>query len=65
MECGMENKPAKKNNWTVILFLLAGILYILAAFHPFTNETGIDYINIPIGVVFLAIGIAEWRAKNK
>jgi hypothetical protein len=61
----MENKPANKSNVSDILFILAGVLFMVAAFHPFTNETGIDYVNIPIGVVFLVIGIAEWRAKKK
>lgn len=61
----MENKPANKSNVSAILFILAGILFILAAFHPFTNDTGIDYVYFPIGAVFLIIGIAEWRAKKK
>jgi hypothetical protein len=57
----MENKPANKNNLAAILFILAGVLFMLAAFHPFVARAGIDYVNFPIGAVFLVIGIAELR----
>lgn len=60
----MENKPANKINVAAALNILAGFLFILAAIHPLSIGTGIDYVYIPIGLVFLVIGIAEIRKKK-
>jgi hypothetical protein len=61
----MENKSPNKLNVAAVLNILAGVIFILAAFHPLSVGTGIDYVYIPIGVVFLVIGIAEMREKKK
>jgi hypothetical protein len=60
----MDNKPTNKINVAATLNILAGIIFLLAVFHPFTAGTGLDYVYIPIGVVFLVLGIAGIRAKK-
>jgi hypothetical protein len=61
----MENKPTNKINVAATLNILAGIIFLLSVFHPFIAGTGIDYVYIPIGVVFLVIGIMGVREKKK
>jgi hypothetical protein len=61
----MENKSPNKLNVAAVLNILAGVIFLLSVFHPFTAGTGIDYVYIPIGVVFLVVGIAEVRKKKE
>jgi uncharacterized membrane protein HdeD (DUF308 family) len=61
----LENKPANKSKVSAILSILAGVIFILAAFHPFVSGAGIDYVFILIGLVFLVIGIMGVREKKK
>ena len=61
----MENKPADKINVSALFNILAGVLFMLAAFHPLTGEKGIDYAYIFIGLLLLIVGIMEVRKKSK
>ena len=53
----MDNKNKKSIPISSILNLIAGALFVLAAFHVLTNDAGIDYPYIFIGIVFLVLGI--------
>ena len=54
----MDNKPTPKFHTASALNILAGVIFVAAAFHPFTGEPGIDYALIFIGLVFIILGIA-------
>ena len=53
----MDNKNKKSLPISSMLNLIAGILFVLAAFHILTSDVGIDYRYIFIGIVFLVLGI--------
>jgi hypothetical protein len=53
----MDDKNKKSLLISSILNLFAGVLFVLAAFHVITNEAGIDYTSILIGIVFLILGL--------
>jgi hypothetical protein len=59
----MENKPTPKFNTASALNILAGVIFVAAAFHPLTGEPGIDYALIFIGLVFIIVGIAGMVKK--
>ena len=61
----MEPKPANKFNTASALNILAGVLFVAAAFHPFTGEPETDYGYIFIGLVFIVLGIAGVLRKVK
>jgi hypothetical protein len=59
----------KKSNYPIrissAINLLAGVLWVFAAFHPITGGTGIDYWFIVFGVFFIAAGIVGLlQARN-
>jgi hypothetical protein len=53
----MGGKPANKFNYSAALNILAGVLFVIAAFHPLTGEQGVDYLYIFVGVLFAIAGI--------
>ncbi len=55
-----------KKSWLIssISNLLAGALFILAAFHLITKEAGIDYWYILLGIVFLVSGLMPIINRN-
>ena len=61
----MKINPGKLSNLSAWINLLAGVLWIVAAFHPITGEPGIDYWFILFGVFFLAAGILGLLAGRK
>jgi hypothetical protein len=61
----METKPANSSRTSALINLLAGVLWIIAAFHPITGGTGIDYWYIALGIFFLVAGILGlYRARK-
>ncbi len=61
----MENKLASKFNTASALNILAGVLFVAAAFHPLTGEPGVEYAYIFIGALFILLGIAGVIRKSK
>jgi len=61
----MENKPTNRLNTAAALNILAGVLFVAAAFHPFTGEQGVEYAYIFIGLLFILLGIAGVVKKTK
>jgi hypothetical protein len=55
-EAGMKKEPVKIHSISAAINILAGLLWILAAFHPLTGEPGVDYLFIVLGLFFLAAG---------
>jgi hypothetical protein len=61
----MQSKPTSKFNTASALNILAGVIFVAAAFHPLTGEAGVDYAYIFIGLVFIIVGIAGMVKKSK
>ncbi len=61
----MEHKPANKFNTASALNILAGVIFVAAAFHPLTGEPGVDYVYIFIAAVFIILGIVGMVRKAK
>jgi hypothetical protein len=55
-EEAMRKNPANTLKISASINLLAGVLWILAAFHPITGDAGVDYLDIVLGIFFLAAG---------
>jgi len=53
----VDKKPIIPIRISSAINLLAGVLWVIAAFHPITGGTGIDYWYIVFGVFFMAAGI--------
>ena len=53
----MDKKPIHPMRISSAINLLAGTLWVVAAFHPITGGTRIDYWYIVFGVFFLVAGI--------
>jgi len=53
----MDDKNKKSLPISSMLNLFAGVLFVLAAFHIITNNVGIDYVSMFIGIVFLGLGV--------
>jgi predicted membrane channel-forming protein YqfA (hemolysin III family) len=53
----MDDKKKKSLPISSMLYLFAGVLFVLAAFPIITNDVGIDYVSMFIGIVFLVLGI--------
>jgi|WetSurMetagenome_2_1015567.scaffolds.fasta_scaffold793366_1 hypothetical protein len=49
--------PIHKTKISAILNLIAGVLFIMAAFHVLTGESGIDWMWIVVGTLFIIAGI--------
>ncbi len=53
----MEHKDTHKTPASSVINIIAGMLFLVAAFHVITGEAGIDYLYIIIGLLLLAAGI--------
>jgi hypothetical protein len=53
----MDDKKKKLLLMSSMLNLFAGVLFVVAAFHPLTDDMGVDYVFIFIGIVFLVLGL--------
>jgi hypothetical protein len=54
----MSTEPARRSTNIHALFnLLAGLLFVAAAFHLLTGERGVDWMWLVVGVLFLAGGV--------
>ncbi len=60
----MDDKSKKSSLISPIFNLLAGVLFILAAFHVITNEAGIDYWYVLLGIAFLVSGLMPIINRN-
>ncbi len=60
----MDDKNKKSRHISSIFNLFAGALFIVAAFHVITNEPGIDYWYILLGIVFLVSGLMGIISPN-
>jgi hypothetical protein len=50
-------QPVRKTIISAILNLVAGFLFIIAAFHIITGESGVDWMWLIVGILFIAGGI--------
>jgi hypothetical protein len=69
MGFSVEDCMDKKSNNPIrissAINLLAGVLWVIAAFHPITGGTGVDYWFIVFGVFFMAAGIVGLYQARK
>jgi hypothetical protein len=61
----MDKKPINPMRISSAINLFAGVLWVIAAFHPITGGTGIDYWYIVFGVFFMAAGIVGLYQARK
>ena len=61
----MDDKKKKLLLTSSMLNLFTGVLFVLAAFHPLTDDMGIDYVFIFIGIVFLVLGLMALLSANR
>ena len=50
-------QPNYKQRISAILNIIAGILFLAAAFHLLTGQGGIDWLSLIAGVIFVAGGL--------